>query len=306
VSDDGSFMEGFAQEKPPNPAPAAAATTDEPGGPDGPDAPDGPGSGRRHRAGNRSRDVDVVLLALRGAGQTLITAGLVILLFVVYEVWVSNIFAHAAQTAVHNTLIKEWQQGDDPLVQGTTSLPGSTQSTIATGTGIANIYIPRLGDDYHFTIVQGTDDSALGKGPGHYIGTALPGQVGDFAVAGHRVGKGEPFLNIDHLVPGDSIVIQTASYWYVYVVMGDVATGDLSTPGVEGVVGREIVSPSDGNVIAPVPDHPGQAPTVALLTLTTCHPKFTATKRMIIHASLQRTIPKDGTKLPKELSGGTL
>jgi sortase A len=284
----------------------------DPGGPapshdDGSSAP--PRASRhRHAADVRARDTDIVLVALRGAGQTLITAGLVVLLFVVYEVWVTNIFAHEKQTAVHNTLIKEWAKGDDPLVGATSTatLPGSQQATIPTGTGIANIYIPRLGDDYHFTIVQGTDDSALDKGPGHYVGTALPGQIGDFAVAGHRVGKGEPFLNLDHLVPGDSIVIETESHWYIYQVLGNAATGNLSTPGVEGVVGREIVDPSDGNVILPVPDRPGATPTAALLTLTTCHPKFTATKRMIVHAQLVRTVARVGNQLPKELTGGTL
>lgn len=248
---------------------------------------------------------DYVLLGLRGVGQTLITAGLVILLFVVYEVWVTNIFASAAQDSVRKTLQQQWVNGDNPLVEQS-ALPGSTQATIPTGIGIANIYMPRLGDDYHFTIVEGTNDGDLEKGPGHYQGTALPGQIGNFSVAGHRVGKGEPFLNLDKLQPGDSIVIETADKWYVYKVMGDVATKDLSTPGVEGVVGRQIVNPSDIGVIAPVPNKPGTTPTAALLTLTTCHPKFTANKRMIIHAALDRTVTRSGDQLPKELSGGTL
>jgi sortase A len=265
------------------------------------DPPDAPGA---VLAAGSPRKRDLLLTTLRGIGQTLITAGLVILLFVVYEVWVSNVFSHIKQTAAHNTLVKEWAQGDDPLV--TATLPGAAVSAIPTGTGIANIYIPRLGDDYHFTIVQGTDESALDKGPGHYTGSALPGQIGDFAVAGHRVGKGEPFLNLDHLLPGDAVVIETDKDWFIYRVLGDTATGNLSTATTEGVVGREIVDPSDVGVILPVPDHPGETPTAALLTLTTCHPKFTATKRMIIHGSLVRTVPRDGNLLPKELTGGTL
>src|ERR1700761_4756132 len=205
-----------------------------------------------HRGNGRGR-TDVVLLTLRGIGQTLITAGLVILLFVVYEVWVSNLFADAKQRAVHKTFEQEIVNGDNPIVGGQSALPGSGAATIPTGTGIANIYMPRLGDDYHFTIVEGTNDADLEKGPGHYVGTALPGQVGNFSVAGHRVGKGEPFLNLDQLQPGDAIVIETVTNWYVYTVLGDKSTGDLSTPGVEGVVGREIVKPTDVNVIQPVP-----------------------------------------------------
>ena len=87
--------------------------------------------------------------------------------------------------------------------------PAATSPTIPLGSGIANIYIPRFGRDYAFTVVQGTKDADLEKGPGHYVGTALPGQVGNFAVAGHRVGKGEPFLNLDHLRPGDAVIIET-------------------------------------------------------------------------------------------------
>ena len=259
-----------------------------------------------HRAQGRASTSrsGLVLIGMRGLGQTLITAGLVVLLFVVYEVWVSNIFADLKQSAVHDTLIKQWQNNDDPLVAA--SLPGASESAIPTGTGIANIYIPRLGADYHFTIVEGTGAGDLDKGPGHYTGTALPGQIGDFAVAGHRVGKGEPFLNLDQLRPGDAVVIETDKSWFIYEVLGNAATGDLSTAGTEGVVGREIVDPSDTGVILPVPDHRAVTPTAALLTLTTCHPKFTANKRMIIHGDLVRTVARSGNVLPKELSGGTI
>jgi sortase A len=277
------------------------------------------------------RHHDRVGMVLRGAGQTLITAGLVVLLFVVYEVWVTNIFAHYKQQKVENDLVQEFAQGKDPLAQAT--LPGGGQQTIPVGTGIANLYIPRLGDDYHFAIVQGTDDASLDKGPGHYVGTALPGQKGDFAVAGHRVGKGEPFLNLDKLQPGDAVVVETATSWYVYRVFGDTASNNLSVSAATApadatvtepppaqalaskVIGREVVDPSDGKVILPVPNdlnvNQSQA-TGALMTLTTCTPKFSATQRMIVHAYLARTVPRAPTtsgqaeQLPKELSGGTL
>jgi sortase A len=287
MADDGSFDPGSDGPPESSAPPSAAVATGN------------------HRGSGRGR-TDVILLTLRGIGQTLITAGLVILLFVVYEVWVSNLFANAKQSAVHKTFEQQIVSGDNPLVGGQSALPGSGAGTIPTGTGIANIYMPRLGSDYHFTIVEGTDDADLEKGPGHYTGTALPGQVGNFAVAGHRVGKGEPFLNLDQLQPGDAVVIETVTNWYVYTVLGDTTTGNLATPGVDGVVGREIVKPSDVNVILPVPDHQGTAPTTALLTLTTCTPKFSATDRMIVHGSLTRTIPRQGDLLPKELNGGTL
>lgn len=243
---------------------------------------------------------DVVRLLLRGIGQTLITAGLVVLLFVVYEVWVTNFFAHREQSKVHNALEEKWAQGDDPLLP----LPGSHSVTIPLGTGIANIYIPRLGKDYAWTIVEGTDDSALEKGPGHYVGSALPGEVGNFAVAGHRVGKGEPFLNLDKLRPGDTVIIETKSTWYVYRVKGNVRTGDLSDRGNDDIPGREIVDPGEGQVLLPVPNHPDATPTEKLMTMTTCHPKFTARERMIVHAVLDTslTVKRTGGGKPASIS----
>lgn len=243
---------------------------------------------------------DKVRFVLRGVGQTLITGGLVILLFVVYEVWVTNLYAHAAQTKVHSALENAWAKGQDPL-----TLPGAKQSDIPLGTGIANIYIPRLGRDYAYTVVEGTGDSSLEKGPGHYLGTALPGQVGDFAIAGHRVGKGEPFLNLDHLKPGDAVIVETEQSWFVYQVAGDVKTANLAVKDAYGVPGREIVSPSEGNVVLPIPDNPGVSPgpTDHYLTMTTCHPKFTAAQRMVVHAQLvpSLTVARSGSTMPDSI-----
>jgi len=250
---------------------------------------------------------DRVRMGLRGIGQTLITCGVVVLLFVVYQVWITNIFAHQKQVKVHNQFESALDVGVDPL-----GLPGADQSGIPLGTGIANIYIPRLGRDYAFTVVQGTDDASLEKGPGHYVGTALPGQVGNFAIAGHRVGKGEPFLNLDHLRSGDAVIIETAKAWYVYRIIGNKAKGvpGLGLPYADkyGVPGREIVNPSDGRVLLPVPNcrdgqqlGPGYAqkcpPTGPgardrYITMTTCHPKFTAAQRMILHGQLQASLDK--------------
>jgi sortase A len=259
--------------------------------------------GRRRPTSHRApmSTGDRVRFVLRGIGQTLITAGLVVLLFVVYEVYITNIFSHRLQHKVHNHLEQEWANGQDPL-----SLPNGDQSTIPLGQGIANIYIPRFGRDFAFTIVQGTTEGDLEKGPGHYVGTALPGAVGNFAVAGHRVGKGEPFLNLDKLQPGDAVIIETKTSWYVYRVEGNTTTHDLSVKDANGVPGREIVSPSDGDVILPIPDSPGKTPgpNDHYMTMTTCHPKFTANQRMIVHAVLdpKRTAPRSGTTMPDAIS----
>lgn len=236
---------------------------------------------------------DKMRFVLRGIGQTLITLGLVVLLFVVYEVWITNLFSRAENDRIAHKTEQVWESGKDTL-----PLPGSGSSTIPIGTGIANIYLPRLGHDYHWTIVEGVSQDELAKGPGHYPHSQLPGQKGNFAVAGHRVGKGEPFLNVDKLRAGDAIVIETKSWWYVYRVLGAPAGSDPQKSGTDvpysggtkNVPGREIVDPSAGRVLLPVPNDQAvnkSDATTPLLTLTTCHPKFTAEKRMIIHAALE-------------------
>jgi sortase A len=237
---------------------------------------------------------DWVRFGLRGIGQTLITAGLVVLLFVVYEVYVTNYFSHRAQSQVHHALQKEWAQGKNPLLR----LPDGKLPSLPAGQGIANLYIPRLGRDYAWTVVQGTSAADLNKGPGHYVESALPGQIGNFAVAGHRVGKGEPFLNLNLLKPGDAVIVQTESMWFVYRVLGNVKTGNLSAVGADGIPGRQIVLPADGQVVDPVPDRPGATPTERLMTMTTCHPKFTASHRMIVHAVLTGKVHATGTTKP--------
>jgi sortase A len=268
---------------------------------------------------------DRIRTGIRGLGQLLITLGVVLLLFVVYEVWVSNIYAHQRQDKVHAQFQQNVAKGADPLKgQDRLNLPSGKQVVIPAGQGFANLYIPRFGKDYAWTIVEGTSDGDLERGPGHYSSTAIPGQIGNFSIAGHRVGKGEPFLNLDQLVPGDPVVVQTAGNWYVYRILGSASdyaaaqkisnskqrsaaiAAALAVPNQQGVVGREIVSPSSVDVIAPVPDHAGVVPSQALLTMTTCHPKYTADQRMILHAALARAIPANGAAIPKELAGGTL
>jgi len=273
----------------------------------------------RRRRGDRRR------AAARGLGELLVTCGAVLLLFIVYEVWASNVSAGRKQDQARRQLTELWQRGQDPL-KGTDrlNLPIGRQVVLPTGQGFANLYIPAFGKDYARTVVQGTSDGDLAAGPGHYVTSQLPGQVGNFAVAGHRVGKGEPFLNLDRLRPGDTIVVQTATHWYVYAVLGNrqaylaanriadrtardaAVAAALAAPDSQGVPGREIVTPTAVQVIAPVPDHPRATATRALLTLTSCHPKYSARQRLVVHAQLVRAVPHTGTALPRELPGGTV
>jgi sortase A len=115
----------------------------------------------------------------------------------------------------------------------------------------------------------------LALGVGHYVGTAGPGKVGNFAVAGHRTTYGRPFHDIDRLQDGDRVVVETAGTVYVYEVTS-----------------REIVRPWEVDVIDPVPDQPGGTPTEAVITLTSCHPKYSATERFVVHGRLVAEVPR--------------
>lgn len=210
---------------------------------------------------------------VRGLGQTLITLGAVVLLFLVYEIWVTDAINEGVQTELTQDLRQQWADGDDPL--RVPDRPDGSPGQLPLGEGFAFVRIPAFGLDYVRVVLEGTDEEKLTEGPGHYPDSALPGAVGNFALAGHRVGKGSPFLNLDQLDAGDAIIIETAEDWYVYRVLG----GDP-------IPGQQIVPPDRVDVVAPVPGDPDAEPTRALLTLTTCHPKFSAAQRLIVHAEL--------------------
>jgi sortase (surface protein transpeptidase) len=245
-------------------------------------------------------------LVARGAGELLVTAGVIVLLFVVYQLYVTNLFSAHEQAKATGAMEQRWHN------------PRGTHFDLAEGKGIGKLYIPALGADYHFTIIQGTSESDLAIGPGHYTGTALPGQPGDFAVAGHRVGKGAPFNDLNLVKSCDAMVVETADYWYVYRMLPKAEQVDgwaagrgrkRLCSGADGgapvkplggkysdTVGMEVVAPSAREVIAPVPHHPdvevGKGDP-ALITLTTCTPKFSDAKRLILHGVLTAHYAKD-------------
>ena len=235
-------------------------------------------------------------LAARGLGQTLITAGVVILLFVVYELWGTNFYTQAQQNDLNNAIRHGWNSN--------TSGPDITRVQIGhvpLGSGIAVLRIPRFGKGYHMVIVEGTEYEDLKKGPGHYSDTALPGQIGNFAVAGHRTTYLAPFNRIDILRPGDAIVLETKTKWLTYVVKTIPAQ-----PPYPRIPYQEIVDPTDIAVAYPVPDQPdpNRKPILRLLTFTSCNPKYSAAQRIVVHAELKSVQLKSDGLPPALLTKG--
>ncbi|MEP6979309.1 MAG: class E sortase [Nakamurella sp.] len=281
---------------------------------------------------------------IRGLGQLFITLGVVLLLFVVYEVYVTDIFGAQKQAQAKESMAQRWATStpatsDPPAVptteedSGAVVAPPSDAQVVdpaertrtydtQIGQGFANLNIPVFGADYGFTVVEGTTAEDLYGNPGHYDDTQYPGELGNFAVAGHRVSKGAPFNALGTLNSCDAIVIETQQEWFVYRVlpMPEEAAGwnaaarsgcaDVAplTGAYSGVVGREIVDPSDYAQVLPIPHVDATGPEAVaaasqrLITLTTCHPQFSDRERMIIHGVLTRTYAKTDGFVPAELS----
>ncbi|MBU3718089.1 MAG: class E sortase [Actinobacteria bacterium] len=208
-------------------------------------------------------------------GQTLITLGILMFLFVGYQLWGTGIEESQAQDRLASqferlntqAIITVPSSSDD----GTSSVPSDTTDSNAPlivdeGDAIAVIEIPRIGVTKY--VVAGVAPDDLKKGPGHFPSTPQPGHLGNMAIAGHRTTYGEPFRNIDQLELGDEIIvtdIQGREFTYV-------------------VDSQKIVGPSDSYVVATTD------PNVARLTLTTCHPEFSASERLIVSAVLDTAV----------------
>ena len=208
-------------------------------------------------------------------GQTLITLGILMFLFVGYQLWGTGIEESQAQDRLASqferlntqaivTVPSSSDDGTSPVPSDTTD--SNTPIIVDEGDAIAVIDIPRIGITKY--VVAGVAPDDLKKGPGHFPSTPQPGHLGNMAIAGHRTTYGEPFRNIDQLELGDEIIvtdIQGREFTYV-------------------VDSQKIVGPSDSYVVATTD------PSVARLTLTTCHPEFSASERLIVSAVLDTTV----------------
>jgi sortase A len=221
--------------------------------------------------------VSALRRAIGIVGELLITAGVIVLLFVAYQLVWTNFLADRVATQKADQLEESWEENgpEGPEFE----LP------ISNGDAFAVLRIPGISGAERVPIVQGVTLDDLARGVGHYPDTALPGEVGNFSVAGHRATNGEPFAFLDQLHEGDPIVVETGSTWYTYEVTREY-----------------IVQPTQVGVISPVPNQPEAEPTRKLLTLTTCNPRWASYERLIFHARLVDESPK-GDGRPSALGG---
>ncbi|AZA12507.1 class E sortase [Corynebacterium choanae] len=253
-------------------------------------------------------------------GEILVTVGAVMLLFGFYEAYWTNLQAARNQAEVEAQLTDLWDEGTNTNPGGDDLVNRRQFHAPELGEAFARMYIPKFGADWQFAIVEGTEDADLLKGPGRYVTSQMPGEAGNFAIAGHRVGKGAPFNDLGNLQACDTVVVETRTDWEIYKVLPVSADGKpraeeaaacLNEHQVEEVTagkyqdldGRYITTPGNFGVTYAVPNVE-QAPAEddeSLLTMTTCHPQFSNKERMIIHAMLTRTEPKVPGQRPAEM-----
>ena len=240
--------------------------------------------------------------ALTITGEILITAGVLLGLYVVWQLFYTDVQSERIQEQAVEEL--DWVEpvtatGNDSTdgteISVVPVIPDELKHTSPDGAPVisgadkaeifATLYVPRWGTDYIKPIAEGvTRRDVLDKiGIGHYPNTVFPGGVGNFSVAGHRTTYGKPFADADKLQVDDYLVVQTEDAWFVY-----------------SVVETKIVTPSTVSVIAPNPLNPGSSATQAMITLTTCHPKFSAAQRMVVHGTLVYWAPT-GHGYPPEI-----
>ena len=190
--------------------------------------------------------------------------------FIAWRVWGTTAIARQAADREAAELRAAWAAAAPP-----SSSPSDPPVVDPPAHGRAAwlLRIPALGGEW--PVIAGVEDDELARGVGWYPGSALPGQVGNFAVAGHRIGNGEPFRRLLELKAGDEVVVETAVATFTYTIVS--APGDLT------------VQADDSWVLDPVPGHPDEVPTQALLTLTTAEDLATTPDRAVGFGTLTKT-----------------
>jgi len=231
-------------------------------------------------------------------GEVLMTAGVIVLLYVGWQLWLGDIIYGAQASAESREIADAWQQDfaeptpdPTPTDSGTPAPAPTSEATVEpvlipepSGTeDFAVMHIPRFGSDYLFTIAGGVTRSGTldRQRIGHYPGTNMPGEVGNFALAAHRTTYGAPFNRIAELRVGDAIVIETEGGWYTYRFRT-----------------LEYVTPSQVEVLLPVPQQPDLPAGERYITLTSCSPLYSMAERIVAYGVFERYTPRSDVPPP--------
>jgi sortase A len=217
-------------------------------------------------------------------GELLLTAGVLILLFLGWQLWWNDAIMAGQQSSAASDLSAKWTE-EERAARGDAPPPAPAEygepvvdaSEYDNGDAFAVMYVPRFGEDSQRNIAEGYGLDVLNSfdlGVGHYPDTQMPGEVGNFAIASHRSAYGGGMHEIEQLQLGDAIYIQTKDGWYTYRFRD-----------------FEYVTPDTVDVLAAVPHHPELAPTDRIVTLTSCNPLFSTAERIIAYGVLESWQP---------------
>ncbi|UYO97176.1 class E sortase [Microbacterium sp. M28] len=217
-------------------------------------------------------------------GELLLTAGVLVMLFVAWQMWIGDIIISAQHNAEGAAVSEEWASA--PAPEPPPVITDDTGETLyeppilphpGDGEEFARMLIPRFGGDYNVAIAGGTSRAVtLDKiGIGLYEQSKMPGEVGNFSLAGHRTTWGKPFNKIDKLRTGDAIVVETPEGWYTYRFRT-----------------LEYVTPTQVDVLLDVPQMPGVQTGERYITLTACSPLYSLAERIVAYGVFEGFQPR--------------
>lgn len=215
------------------------------------------------------------------------TAGVLVFLFVAWQLWIGDEIYGAQRTAIASEQSEQWQaefEASQPTApeQTPTAEPAEVEPPDMPKPGdaevFANMHIPRFGADYNFQIAGGvTRARTLDPiGIGHYDDAVMPGQWGNFALAAHRTTYGKPFNRIADLRLNDAIVVETPAGWYTYRFRT-----------------LEYVTPDEVDVLRDVPQRPDLPADGRYITLTSCSPMFSLAERIVAYGVFESYTPRE-------------
>nr|BFF09569.1 class E sortase [Microbacterium flavescens] len=215
-------------------------------------------------------------------GELLLTAGVIILLYVVWQLWVGDMIYGAERNATGQEISEQWAQAYPGTNEPGAAAPDETVEPIildepADGEEFAVMRIPRFGADYAVPMAGGVSRATTLDpiGIGHYPGTSMPGEAGNFAVAAHRTTWGKPFNRIADLRVGDAIVVETEDGWYTYRFRT-----------------LEYVTPDEVEVLLPVPQQLDAPPGTSYITMTSCSPMYSLAERIVAYGVFESFTPR--------------
>lgn len=245
---------------------------------------------RRTRRARPRRRVSVIGVI----GELLITVGLVVLLYVAWQLWLGDLIYAAEKNQVGTELSQQWAQQSAPSTSAAPTTDASTPDATPTAPAqltadppalpqpadaqtFAVMHIPRFGSDYAVPIAGGVSRPRTLDpiGIGHYPDAAMPGDVGNFALAAHRTTFGKPFNRIADLHVGDAIVVETQEGWYTYRFRT-----------------LEYVTPDSVDVLLDVPRKPDVPAGGRYITMTSCSPMYAMTERIVAYGLFESFTPR--------------